>query len=968
MAEIPSAPEGIAKRSVTPNRPLYTSFDEAHRKIAQAIPKPPCEEDFLPDRSPEQVERMLNEIRPPQNLPAAQVEEHNKIKKLEDTSPTNNSSLKVVNPPSAKSPEIVGDQAYPSSQTFGTPLNPVDFGFDLSPSPFRNVDYIAPLAIPRVKIPAPTPARSYGRDIGQNRSASHSHPDLATSSRSAVEISATASPQYQAIAHDFDAFDLPDETTATSSRPTTGRDSKTTEKSITSSQYYEITSPSSASVAASQGGGSHVDHGLVSPVFEDENAFIDESIYSADEPQDYKQTGNQVAHDTHLAAASDFPETSSFYPEDGTYLNSDDTEDPFVLEEVLQARSSPILVSMPNLPPPVAPSYPRASQTHSHFDDVTKKQAASDHVGPAFSDDQNATSYTSGFQSTTTSSEMPSSSAQETDDGGNKYDADVCQESEGQFVGHQDKGMGSASRLNPFHSASIGSSQESDMGFDFPAPEGSKTFTGPFVEKEISRALHEATGISQPSSALVVGRTRPSRSHALQDSPDQSRPQGSTAAGFYHAPAIQPSQNVTPSGVKVKVSVGGPSPYGDADAMNMRETLPYNYIDSTQMATADIADTNKDAQDGEDDWRTVTEDREHEFPVAAMGRVITGSSIANVSDDLLIAHQSQNFRQTPATRRVPSAQVWWGQNNSSVRPPIPSPLVPFPSLPSPQRVLSRRAQTGYEDIELNDYPTSPPWERFDIQDEARIDRSEFSNLPFAVVPREVAARRQAARRASGLEDQTLSGRESFVRASRGFSNPSSFQPPFPCVRRDSVKSAFSHVDNRNFTIDSLYTPERPYGTSRPRAATDRALASPGSVQAAALERQLGRPLSPRLYNAAVLTNYLGVNAVRSAGGRGTDSELADMAITARDAAAEPALRRQAIFYWAVMGATLVAPMVGFAVLNCGGDAILASLTNGECSGLSYQQRRNLRFMLLAGLALWASAVFAGLVALAALRG
>lgn len=117
-----------------------------------------------------------------------------------------------------------------------------------------------------------------------------------------------------------------------------------------------------------------------------------------------------------------------------------------------------------------------------------------------------------------------------------------------------------------------------------------------------------------------------------------------------------------------------------------------------------------------------------------------------------------------------------------------------------------------------------------------------------------------------------------------------------------------------------------------------------------------------------MARYRAMQAVRQIGGQGTDSELADMAATVGDLPLSGvAARRQKAFYIAAMVATCLFPFVGFALLACSADKLLAGVTRGECSGLSFHQRRNLRIMLLVGCGVWVVSFVAGLITLLALR-
>lgn len=93
-----------------------------------------------------------------------------------------------------------------------------------------------------------------------------------------------------------------------------------------------------------------------------------------------------------------------------------------------------------------------------------------------------------------------------------------------------------------------------------------------------------------------------------------------------------------------------------------------------------------------------------------------------------------------------------------------------------------------------------------------------------------------------------------------------------------------------------------------------------------------------------------------------------MAATADDLPlADWALVRQKKCYWGLMAATILFPLVGHAVISWNADRLIGQITYGECSGLSFEQRRNLRTALLVGCALWSVAVLTGLIALAATR-
>ncbi|KAF9878638.1 hypothetical protein CkaCkLH20_04130 [Colletotrichum karsti] len=842
MTDKQSAKERPSKRSLTPNRSIYTSFNEAHRNIAPPTPKLPFEADLGNEEplTPEQVEKILNDP----NL-------SNSSRELEDK---------------AKSQD-----------------------------------------------------HEHSSVINQ---AAHDTKITSRSSQSAVESQ-----------------------------------SKTT-------NYGR---QASVSICGS----------------EDEHAFLDTSVSSL---QDSKSKSYEVdpEYDPFASqhAMDNYPDASSFYPEDGAAYSPGVSDDDFVPNHVkLDPESSPILASLPTLLPPVAASSQDPSQhaTQSHFDDVTKKQQATDYFNTTHVSGQNSTQYPISFENganpTPDDPSMPMSSTKDETKTESSYDGDISEVSEDQFI-DQDKGKASSSRLNPFHafSAAASSTQESEVNFEQVQPDSKKFFLRPLAEKDVSRALHCATGISQPSSGLIVGRTRPSHTSnsGLHGSPYKNgKPQ---QEGFYHAPAIQPSWKVTTSGVKVPV----PNPYTGNDETNMRETQPYDTIDNTHMATMASTADERTRLDGDEDWRTVTDDRE-EFPTGAMGRVMTGSSIANVSDALLIRQQAQyQGRRPPST-----TTAWWEMAKSTpvASPTVPSPTVPFPPMadlptpigpPSPVFYRNQR-QNQFEEIELG--PMSPSGAAQILDGNGRLTR-----FPFPLVAREDAARIQAVRRASGIEDQTLSGRMTSTGFRSSSIQDSSHFLTRPSLRKDSARSLFSRINNPNFDCRSVWTPENPFQrpatelAARPRASTAASrnwgVNTPRASAASSLatSQRDSRPVSPHLVSTEVAPRYEAFQAVRNAGGRGTDSELADMAATAGDAALSlMAQRRQRAYYVAVMAATLLLPMVGWAILTWHGDRVLSAITHGECSGLSYNQRRNLRMMLLGGCALWGIAVVVGLITTAATR-
>ncbi|KAF6812937.1 hypothetical protein CMUS01_12949 [Colletotrichum musicola] len=688
----------------------------------------------------------------------------------------------------------------------------------------------------------------------------------------------------------------------------------------------------------------------------DEHALIDTSISSASD----KGKANAAGQDEDPFEHQDvtfWPDSSSFYPEDGADYSPDDTDDLFPLERInTEPHRSPVLASLPDLPPPASsPQDPALQMTQSHFDDVTKKQTGfrvvhtSGHNGAQYHVENGYTSATS------------------------QYDADVSASSIAPFT-TEDKGKTSVSRLNPFHAFSAASSHESDMTYEQPEyqTQTQKILMRTRAEKEVSRALHHATGLSQPSSGLIIGRTRPSHTGSVQDSPYKSGTQ--QASDFYHAPAIQPSWKIDKSGVKIKVSGPTAAPIALIDEMNMQETQMYDTIDNTQMAHMAQTDQ-RAAQDLDEDWRTVTDNQE-DYQGGAIGRVMTGSSIANVSDAYLI-------RQNEPPR-VPSTNTWWNNNTGISRPPVPSPSYPFPvvppmpSPPPPVATRQQRRQEGWEEIELEDMRLFSQHQTGDFE---HAGGSQFANLPFPLLNLQDAAKRQAVRRASGLEDQTLSGRVTSPGICAASTQSSCYNIPRTAPRKHSARSLFPRIKNPNFDcrIEIPASRENPFNRpehefySAELAARARARgstvgsASSAATRALALDQPGGRPYSPHLYRRDVPTRFSTVfQAARGAGGRGTDSELGVIAASAGDLPlVEWALLRQKKFFRGARVATVLFPLVGVAILFFDVDRIISRFTFGEIDGLTYEQRLKLRNPILLGCGLWSVALLVTLIAVAA---
>ncbi|KAK6215002.1 hypothetical protein QIS74_08021 [Colletotrichum tabaci] len=866
MSGNPGTKERLSKRSLTPNRPLYESFNEAHRHIAPATPKLPIDEEFCNEEqlTPEQVEDILHNSNTSREL-----EEHAKTK--------------------------------------------------------------------HSKLPIP-----------ENQS---------------------------------------------------GHETKST--NLTSSSAIESQSQTKAT--------DHVPHESVSPCdSDDENAFVDSSISSIHK-SNYQI--NQKGHDDNPFEGQqktfDHLDSSSFYPEEGADYELPSTDEEFAHDKVkLEPNSSPALASSPTLPPPIVsdPKHPSPQLPQSHLDDVMKKEATSGHLDSTHLSGQNGTQYPifidrGVLPPPSIPATQPFPAIQHVFQSESQYDGDISEVSKDQFIG-QNKGnpkapKASASRLNPFHAFSATSSHTSDTNPQPSEPENKKVFLRPHAEKEVSQALHHVTGLSLPSSGLIVRQGLSSRIYDSQQSPYRTHTI-QQKDDFYHAPAIQPDWQITQSGLKVPVST-----LHNEDETNMQATEPYSPIDNTRMATVASGDTeDRTGLEGDEDWRTVTDDRE--FPPGTVGRVMTGSSIANVSDALLVQHKRRTAA-APAQRRPSATKAWW--ESGSQMPSLPS-RSPSPTLPAPPgRIFQQRQRRnqGWEEIELEPMPTPYrdfSWQRIRAEREQAQQAMEatqaggnvYANLPFPLIAREDAARRQAVRRASGLEDQTLSGRilsPGLPLSSQGGS--SAF--PLQAIRKNPARSMFSRINNPNIDCRNLLMPESQQPSSgqpapeyysnqysgrwqagRSRASTTTtarqvaAISQQAAVEALAIDQSAGRRASPHLYSAEVMARYRAMQAVRQIGGQGTDSELADMAATVGDLPLSGvAARRQKAFYIAAMVATCLFPFVGFALLACSADKLLAGVTRGECSGLSFHQRRNLRIMLLVGCGVWVVSFVAGLITLLALR-
>ncbi|KAI3531371.1 hypothetical protein CSPX01_14243 [Colletotrichum filicis] len=766
---------------------------------------------------------------------------------------------------------------------------------------------------------------------------------------------------------------------------------------------------------------------------DDENAFIDYSNLSLHEfkEQHERQDSIDDPFDSQHAA-TEYPDASSFYPEDGDDYSLASIDHGSMNKIKVEPRSSPILASSPILSPPVAASpswHTEEADQSSHIDDVVKKDTPSDYFNTTHLSGLNGTQYPifldhealqPGNQSNhlpifidrgvlpphSIPADHPVPTVKQTSESDSEYDGDASGYSEDE-VTNLDKGKAPVKLLNPFHAFSNASSHASEHNAEQSESGKEKVFLRPHAEKEVSRALHHVTGLSQPSSGLI-GRVRHSNLQNSRQSPYHSSSH-QQKNDFYHAPAIQPDWQITQSGIKVPVPV--PAPF-TGDEIGMQATEPYNAIDHTRMATVASEDgEERTGLEGDEDWRTVTDDRE--FPTGFMGRVMTGSSIANVSDALLVQHQQQHpvaHHTTSHKGREPSttrARAWW--ETSTPLPSIPSRSASPSYLSPPARALQnrQRRQDGWEEIELDPMPAPYPdfsWDRVrnhraQVHEEAaEPSRNEYANLPFPLVPREDAAKLQAFRRASGLEDHTLSGH--IISPGRPYSsNGGSHVYPRPALRKKSTRSFFSRTENQGIDRRTIFIDrqQQPFGrptreyfptqyssVSRPQTTTDQArarervstpskmasISHQAAAEALAIDQSAGRRASPHLYSSEVMERYRALQAVRQLGGRGTDTELADMAATVRDQTplSRGAVRRQAVFYYAVMGATLLLPFVGAVTLVWSWDRVLAGLTGGECTGLSFHQRRNLRIMLLVGMALWVVAFVGGLVAFLSLRG
>ncbi|KAJ0160291.1 hypothetical protein CTA2_8217 [Colletotrichum tanaceti] len=844
--------ERLSKRSLTPNRPLYESFNEAHRHIAPATPKLPIDEEFCNEDqlTPEQVEDILHN-----SSTSRELEEHAKSK--------------------------------------------------------------------HSKLPGP-----------ENQS---------------------------------------------------GHETKST--NLTSCSAIESQSQTKTT--------DHGPHESVSPCdSNDENAFVDSSVSSIHKSS--YQINQQGHNDNPFEGQQktfDYLESSSFYPEEGADYELPSTDEDSAYDKVkLEPNSSPALASSPTLPPPVIPdskhSFPQLPQ--SHLDDVMKKEATSGHLDATHLSGQNGTQYPifidrGVLPPPSIPATQPFPAIQHVFQSESQYDGDISEVSKDQFVGQNKENpkapKASTSRLNPFHAFSGTSSHASDTNPQPSEPENKKVFLRPHAEKEVSQALHHVTGLSLPSSGLIVRQGLSSRTYNSQQSPYRTHTT-QQKEDFYHAPAIQPGWQITQSGLKVPVSTSH-----NEDETNMQETEPYSPIDNTRLATVASGDTeDRTGLEGDEDWRTVTDDRE--FLPGTVGRVMTGSSIANVSDALLV---QQKRRPAASAQRRPSAtKAWWEKGSQMPSLPSRSPSPTFPSPPGRIFQQRQRRNQGWEEIELEPMPAPYrdfSWQRIRAEREQARQAMEatqtggnvYANLPFPLIAREDAARRQAVRRASGLEDQTLSGRilsPGLPLSSQGGS--SAF--PLQAIRKDSARSMFSRIDNPNFDFRNLSMPERqPPSSGRSQAGRGRAsttttarqvaaISQQAAVEALAIDQSAGRRASPHLYSAEVMARYRAMQAVRQIGGQGTDSELADMAATVGDLPLSGvAARRQKAFYIAAMVATCLFPFVGFALLACSADKLLAGVTRGECSGLSFHQRRNLRIMLLVGCGVWVVSFVAGLITLLALR-
>ncbi|KAL9942652.1 hypothetical protein ACHAPW_008133 [Verticillium nonalfalfae] len=538
------------------------------------------------------------------------------------------------------------------------------------------------------------------------------------------------------------------------------------------------------------------------------------------------------------------------------------------------------------------------------------------------------------------------------------------------------------------------------------------------AEKEVSSALREVIGISQPSSGQLL-RFRDDRTPStpafdtakfasrLREEKRKQAERNKQGGGFYNSSAIDSAWHMSETEIKIPTS---PFPIHSSDLGTPEPEEPWSHIDlrdggndspwTAMPATSSVAGH---AQD----WVTVSEEQHDDplrSPVVSMGRVLTGSSVANYSDHVLIAKRPESIPIHDPRAINPNLMPWWDKLPSAGKPSQVSPTGPpthsdgkkpvsvtrqdscqsglFPFNPrGVQGALSKLSSTGrqskyerFDDqqgLEMQPLPTEKnksshnPFRRGqprpitsstqtapDDNSQAPLfaarPLSNYEHLHFPLVALQDAQRIQGYRRASGLEDQTTSGRSVRYQPMVARSSQRTLlltPPPRTYVRTSSLYS----TDLPNPSLHGGETARSSYYGNRLRQ--NPAMVS-GMISGSPSERRPGNPAADRLSrHSAHLTGglrprpHLTTRSMTRRYQEGTDPELGRLAGSEssyrrhRSLPLSPeAQKRQTFFFLLTVVINVPLPFWGLAVLYGKMDSAVSWCTKGEAYGLAERHR------------------------------
>ncbi|KAM0282582.1 hypothetical protein ACHAQH_002950 [Verticillium albo-atrum] len=450
------------------------------------------------------------------------------------------------------------------------------------------------------------------------------------------------------------------------------------------------------------------------------------------------------------------------------------------------------------------------------------------------------------------------------------------------------------------------------------------------AEKEVSSALRQAIGISQPSSGQLL-RSRedgapsfpafdPAKfaSRLRAEKAKEAERNVKQAGSFYNSSAISSAWHMSDTEIKVPTSpfpphssnLGTPEPQELWSHIDLKDGV----IESpwTAMpATSSVADR---AQD----WVTVSEEQQDGpgRPLGlSMGRVLTGSSIANYSDHLLVT-KSESIPIHDPRAIHPNVMPWWDKLPSAGMASQSFRGGPF-SRQNEQRPIAAMSQAR--------------------------PLSNYDNLHFPLVALQDAQRIQGYRRASGLEDQATSG---------------SFVNYHPMVARSERHSALLTPPPRTFVrASSLYSTDpltqNMYGdeTAHSSYYSDPLRQNPVRTSGNPFQRGQDSVMDRLSRRSAYLTGghlrqpRLTTRSMTRRFQDGTDPELGRLA--GRDSdyrhhqplpLSREAQKRQEFFFLMTVIINLPLPFWGLAVLYGKMDSAVSWCTKGEAYGLAERHR------------------------------